>query len=196
MGVWKRARLHPDCHVVVESAFYSAPHRLIGERLWTRATAGEVVIYHDDERIATHRRVAPGGRSTDPAHYPPHKVAILLATPACCRGKAATIGPAAAELVGRLLDDRPLDRLRSVQAVLRLAEKHGERRLDRACRRALCFEDLRYSTVKRILVNGLESEPVSEFLSPAVPRPPSAYAFARCHRVRDLLSTWRYGPWT
>lgn len=178
LGVWKRARLHPDCHVVVGSAFYSAPHRLIGERLWTRATAVAVVIYHDYERIATHRRVPPGRRSTDPAHYPPHKVAVLLATPAYCREKAGTMGPAVAELVGRLLDERPLDRLRSVQAILRLAEKHGERRLDRACRRALCFEDLRYSTVKRILVNGLESEPLAEFL-PRGPQPPRAYAFAR-----------------
>jgi hypothetical protein len=181
MGVWKRAKLHPDCHVVVEYAFYSAPHRLIGQRLWVRATSIEVVIYHDYERIATHRRVMPGRRSTDPAHYPPHKAAVLLATPIYCREKAGKIGPYVAELVGRLLDDRPLDRLRGVQAILRLADKYGERRLDRACRRALCYEDLRYVTVKRILVNGLETEPLPDLMPCAArdPRPTHAFAFAR-----------------
>jgi len=32
---WKRAKLHPDCHVVFAKAYYSAPHPLIGQRLWS-----------------------------------------------------------------------------------------------------------------------------------------------------------------
>jgi transposase len=44
LGVWKQAKLHPDCHVVVDEAYYSAPHRLIGQTLWVRSNGQDVVI--------------------------------------------------------------------------------------------------------------------------------------------------------
>ena len=42
LAEWKQAKLHGDCHVVFEAAYYSAPHRLIGERLWVRAAGTKV----------------------------------------------------------------------------------------------------------------------------------------------------------
>jgi transposase len=165
MGVWKQAKLHPDCHVVVEAAYYSAPHRLIGRKLWVRTNGREVVIFHDYERVATHPWAPAGVRRTNPAHYPPDKVMFLMATPAYCRRRATEIGEATKAVVEGLLDDRPLDRLRSVQALLRLAEKYGERRLEGACRRALLFDETNYTTIKRILDRGLESDPLPEALS-------------------------------
>lgn len=166
MGVWKQAKLHPDCHVVVDGAYYSAPHRLIGTRLWVRTNGRDVLIFHDYERMASHTWGPPGTRHTLRDHYPPEKVAYLIATPQYCRDKAARIGEATATVVGQLLAERPLDRLRTVQAILRLAEKYGPRRLEAACRRALCFDDARYATIKRILVRGLENDPLPEVESP------------------------------
>jgi hypothetical protein len=175
LGVWKQVKLHPDCHVVVDGAYYSAPHRLIGRRLWVRANGREVVIFHDYERVATHAWAKAGVRRTNPAHYPPQKVAFLMATPAHCRRRAREIGEATRAVVEGLLDERPLDRLRSVQALLRLGEKYGTRRLEAACRRALVFAETNYTTIKRILERGLESDPLPE-------RPASEkrrYVFAR-----------------
>jgi transposase len=176
LGVWKRAKLHPDCHVVVEEAYYSAPHRLIGQTLWVRSNGQDVVIFHDYERVATHRWGPRGTRRTNPEHYPPDKQAYLMATPSWCRGKAVAIGPSARELVERLLAERPLDRLRSVQAILRLADPHGVDRLEAACRRALAFDELGYRTVKRILEQRLEAEPLPD-AAPAPVR--QTYLFAR-----------------
>jgi hypothetical protein len=82
---WKRAKLHPDCHVVFAGAYYSGPHRLIGERLWVRATDVKVELYQDYALVATHRRARPGQRRTLTAHLPPDKVHFLLQTPAWCR---------------------------------------------------------------------------------------------------------------
>ena len=56
---WKRAKLHPDCHVVFAGAYYSGPHRLIGQRLWVRATDLKVELYQDYILVATHRRARP-----------------------------------------------------------------------------------------------------------------------------------------
>jgi len=175
MGVWKRVKLHPDCHVVVDGAYYSAPHRLIGRQLWVRTNGRDVVIYHDYERVATHQWAPAGVRRTNPVHYPPDKVAFLMATPVWCRRRAGEIGEATKAVVEGLLDDRPLDRLRSVQALLRLGEKYGVRRLEAGCRRALLFDETNYTTIKRILERGLESDPLQQ-TSSSGKRP---YVFAR-----------------
>jgi transposase len=177
LGVWKRAKLHPDCHVVIEAAYYSAPHRLIGQTLWVRTNGHDVVIFHHYERVATHRWGPRGTRRTHPDHYPPEKQAYLMATPGWCRMKAITIGPSATAVVERLLAERPLDRLRAVQAILRLADQHGSVRLEAACRRALHFGEVGYRTLKRILEQRLDAEPLPD-AEPAVPLR-QTYLFAR-----------------
>ena len=139
---WKQAKLHPDCHVVFEGAYYSAPHRLIGQRLWVRATAGQVQLFHEYVLVATHRRARPGQRRTLLAHLPPDKVHFLMQTPAWCRQQAAEIGPACAQFIGQLLGERPLDRLRSAQGVLRLTQRYGPARLEAACARAGAVEEV------------------------------------------------------
>jgi transposase len=176
MGLWKQATLHPDCHVIVDGAYYSAPHRLIGEHLWVRTNGREVHIFHDWERIASHAWGPPGTRRTIDAHYPPAKQAWLQATPAACRERARAIGPATTELVERLFNDRPLDRTRTVHAILRLASKYGNPRLEAAARRALHFNDLAHRTVKNILEQGLDQQPLPA-LAPVRPLP--TYRFAR-----------------
>ena len=161
-GLWAQAKLHPDCHVVVGGAFYSAPHRLIGKRLWVRSNGIDVQIFCDYERVASHLWGPPGTRRTQEIHYPPHKVAFLMATPQYCRSRATQIGPFTAEVIGALLAERPLDRLRTAQAVLRLADKYGARRLEAACRRGLTFGDTAYGVLKRVLERGLETEELPE----------------------------------
>jgi hypothetical protein len=163
--------------VVVDGAYYSAPHRLIGVRLWVRTNGRDVLIFHDYERLASHAWGPPGTRRTIRDHYPPEKVAYLMATPQYCRDQAERIGESTATVVARLLAERPLDRLRTVQAILRLEKKYGSRRLEAACRRALCFDDAGYGTIQRILARGLESHPLPE-VEPAVP-PRTSFVFAR-----------------
>ena len=177
LGVWKKVKLHPDCHVVVGGAYYSAPHRLIGRQLWVRSNHRDVVIFHDYERIASHAWGPPGTRRTQEIHYPPHKAAFLMATPRYCQHRAESIGPFTKDLVERLLGERPMDRLRTAQAVLRLSGKYGPQRLEAACRRALCYGDTAYGTLKRILEKGLEAGPLPDIMFPAEEK--QSFAFAR-----------------
>jgi hypothetical protein len=96
--------------------------------------------------------------------------------PTYCRQQASQIGPATRQVVDTLLADRPLDRLRSVQAILHLADTVGNQRLEAACARALYFGDVRYRRIKEILNAALDREPL-----PDTPPPPPArlFAFAR-----------------
>ena len=168
---WKRAKLHTDCHVVFAGAYYSASHRLIGQRLWVRATAGKVELFHEYTLVATHRRARPGQRRTLTDHLPPDKVHFLLQTPTWCRERATEVGPACAAFIDALLNDRPLDRLRSAQGVLRLAHRFGAPRLEAACARAHAVGEYRYHTIKTILLNALDQQPLPALTPPASAAP-------------------------
>jgi len=160
LAVWKRVALHRDCHVVFEQAFYSAPFRLVGQRLWVRGGSQEVRLYTADyQLVATHARgQRPGARQTHPDHLPPEKLPQLLWTREMCPAMATEVGPATAVVVGQLLADPVVDRHSRVVRILRLRETVGYTRLEAACARALRYDDLTYATIKRILAQGLEAE--------------------------------------
>jgi hypothetical protein len=173
---WKQAKLHPDCHVVFDGADYSAPFRLIGQRLWVRGTATQVQLFHDHALVASHLTARPGQRRTLAEHLPPDKVHFLLQHPAWCQQRAAEIGPTCATFIAALLGDRPLDRLRSAQGVLRLAQRYGAPRLEAACARAVHFGEYRYHTVKTILAAGLDRQPLLDLTPPGPAPTPSRHA--------------------
>jgi len=75
-----------------------------------------------------------------------------------------------------LLADRPLDRLRSVHAILRLEETVGAQRLEAACARTVYHGDLRYRRIKDILNVALDREPLPDAITI---QPNSPHTFAR-----------------
>jgi transposase len=180
--VWKEAKLHPDCHLVFDHAYYSGPHRLIHHKLLVRATPGRVEIYHQHERLATHARATrPGERVSNILHYPPTKLAGYMATPVRLREEAVGVGPKTFELVDKLLNEKPVDRLRAAQAILGLAKRYSPARLEAACRRALVFDLATYRCVKSILDKALESLPLPPEAVTEGPVPKTA-TFARSAR--------------
>ena len=171
-----------DCYVVFDSSFYSVPFRAIGQRVRVRGGGHAVTVYGPDYALlATHPRAAqPGERHTHHDHLPPEKLPGLLLNRAACRRTAAAIGPATAAVVHDLLADPAVDRGTTVGRVLRLRERYGDERLEAACARARRFDDQSYSTIKRILGEGLDAD-----APPAVPPAPPAHAFVRS--AADLL---------
>lgn len=173
----KLVKVHPDCHVTIDKSYYSVPYVCIGQTLDAYISERVVEIYRRQDLVATHERSQePGKWHTRLEHYPEHKAAYLLRTPDYCRQVAARLGPATNQVVKTLLDDRPLYRLRSVQAILRLEETVGAQRLEAACARALYFDDPRYRRIKEILNAALDREPLPEMAAPA---PPRQHTFAR-----------------
>lgn len=174
----KIAKLHPDCHVALDGSYYSAPHEYIDDDLVVHVYERVVQIFAGTELVATHVRAQRKGEwHTRDKDYPPDKVAFLEKTPERCRQMARNIGPATSEVVVQLLSERPLDQLRSVQAILRLVDTVGARRLEAACRRALFFGDARYRRIKQILNAALDQAPLPESAPPA--KPVQAYKFQR-----------------
>jgi hypothetical protein len=167
--------------VVFDYSYYSAPYRLVGEELWVRAMPQRVELYKEWERVATHQRAVRRGEwKTNPTHLPEEKLLGLLPAPLEVRAQAAGIGRSTAEFIDELLGQRPLDRLRSAQGVLRLAKRVGSARLEAACRRALEFDEVRYHTVKNILNRGLDLLPLASAVETAEAGPlPKTSVYAR-----------------
>jgi transposase len=156
-------KVHPDCHVVIAGSYYSVPYAYVGQKVEAYVHERVVELYQGQTLLATHVRCQqPGLWQTRLEHYPPHKAAYLQQTPDFCRKYAARLGPATSKVVNNLLSERPLDRLRSVQAILRLEEMVGPQRVEAACARALHFGDIRYRRIKDILNAALDREPLPE----------------------------------
>ncbi len=114
LAIWKRAKLHRDCYVVFEQAYYSAPFRLIGQQLWVRGGSQDVRLYTSDYLlVATHTRAQrPGDRLRHPDHLPPAKAPGVLWTRTTCQALAAEVGPATTDLVQTLLADPTIAAMR------------------------------------------------------------------------------------
>jgi len=176
MAVWKKVKVHRDCYVEFDKAYYSVPYRLIEQEVWVCGGIQQVRIYTAKHQLrATHDRASrPGERLTHLDHLPPEKVPGLTLDREDCLTTATQIGAATRQVVQTLLDDPVIDRLPTVGRLLRLRHKFDDQRLEAACQRALYFDDPTYKTIKRILTQGLENEPL--------PRPeisPEATAFVR-----------------
>ena len=155
LGVWSQATVHRDCHVQFERAFYSVPWRLVGQRLWLKASDGMVTLYDEFRVVAAHSRaMRPGERRTVRDHLPPNAQTFFAPDRDWCAAQAQTIGPACAELIRTLLADRIAERLRAAQAILALRKQFPPVRIEAACVRALAHESPFYRTVKTILAGG------------------------------------------
>jgi transposase len=186
MAVWKKVKVHRDCYVEFDKAYYSVPHRLITQQVWVCGSIQQVRIYTTKHKlVATHDRAQRAGdRLTHLDHLPPEKVPGLTLDREDCLATATEIGAAALQVIQTLLDDPVLDRLPTAGRLVRLRQKFGDERLEAACRRAIYFDDPAYKTIKRILTQGLDREPL-----PAPVSSPEATVFVRSAEelVGDLV---------
>jgi hypothetical protein len=173
----RSVKVHADCHVTIEGSYYSVPYRYVGQSLEAYIYDRTVQIFDQQTLLTTHTRALGQGQySTRLSHYPQTLSKYLRETPDWCRQRAAHVGPATGEVVGKLLGERPLDRLRAVQSILSLEKQVGRERLEAACARAVYFGDCRYRRIKEILNAALDREPLP---SEEPARPIRTHAFAR-----------------
>jgi transposase len=175
LALWKKARVHLDYHVQVDYHYYSVPHRLLREEVEVRLTAGIVEVFHQGERVASHRRSPQKyGYTTLPEHMPEGHRAYAERDAEQLLGRARACGAAAEELCRQILATRahPEQGYRACLGILRLVQVHGPERLEKACRRAVRTGALSYRSLQAILKHRLEDAPLPEELS--APRAPAA----------------------
>jgi transposase len=169
---WKDATVNIDYHVDYEGRLYSVPYAMIGSEVEVRATTMTVEILHGGERVVAHRRsYGPKGTAvTLEAHRPKSHRDYGAWPPSRMVAWAASIGPAAASVVERILADKPHPEqgYRSCMALIRTAKQYGHERTESACKRALRIGAPTRKSVEAILKRGLDRAPIED--ADAAPR--------------------------
>ena len=159
--IWHRARVYDDAHVLFDRRFYSVPWTLLGKEAWVRATASTVVVYVDDERVATHDRRGKGLRSTLDAHLPDVRRDLRHRDEGWWLEEADAIGAEVGALMREVLEsDRELSLLSTVQAMVLHLRDFPTQRARRACLRASRFGNYSFPGLRDLLVKGLDFEPL------------------------------------
>jgi len=178
--LWVAPKVARDQHAQVAKALYSLPTRFVGHTLRARADRQTVRFYHGTLVVKVHERLSPGGRATDPADFPVHKSAYALRDIAFLQQQATTHGEAVGHLARALLDcPLPWTRMRRVYALLHLAQKYGDHRVNAACTTALEHGLLDVRRLGRMIELGiLAPEPPPARVIPLARylRPASQYA--------------------
>lgn len=167
---WGQVKVHPDHHVSFQYAIYSVPYDRCppGIRVEIRSDRHLVRIYRRGELVKTHLRQPKGGRSTDPADYPPERTVYALRSADYLVREAAKLGQFVGLFAERLLSGHfPWSKLRQGQKLLRLAERYTAPRLNAACERALAVELIDVTRLERMLKLALEQEPLPIDAPPA-----------------------------
>lgn len=160
---WHQAQVRRDWRVMYESAYYSVPYHLIGQTVQIMATSTHVRIFFEHDQVTMHPRAKHKWeylRNAD--HAPPFKEAILSCTREGLLIQSLEIGAWTHSLVQKMLSDPSVDKLRPVRKLLALALSYEKERIEAACHRALHYNTLRYQSVKDILMNGLDQEPLKQ----------------------------------
>lgn len=151
--VWAECKVHPDHHIRFGLALYSVPNRYLRQTVSVRGDSRLVRIYHDEELVKTHPKMAKGKRSTDYADYPAEKGAYAMRDCAYYIRKGGENGEAQARFMEALFTgDFPWSKIREAQKLIRLAERYGKARVEAACNRALSFGLINIHRVEGMIV--------------------------------------------
>lgn len=164
-ATWKKTKVSIDYHVEFDGHYYSVPHRLIGEKVFLRATERTVEVFHKHQRVASHPRSRARGRHTTKAeHMPPSHRYYAQWSPDRFLHWAEKIGPQTRALIERVLASRrhPQQAYRTCLGVLGLAKRYSQQRLEAACARALPAGIRSYKGLKNILDTHLDQVPLEE----------------------------------
>ena len=169
---WCAAKVHPDHHVQVQKALYSLPTKYIGRTVQVRSDPHTVRMYLGAELLKMHARQPPGGRSTDPSDYPPHKAPYALRDVDSLIRRAREQGSAVGTFCERLLaGPLPWVKIRQAHGLLRLCERYGQDRVNALCVRALAFEVLEVPRLERMLKEARSVEEEGEKCGQVIPLP-------------------------
>jgi hypothetical protein len=150
---YKRAKVHTDCHLQVQSVFYSVPYRFIGQVVRVKVGARMIEVFNGDhESIAIHAKSSRRGEFvTDEAHYPPNKVVSNRLDVLSLKKEASLGGASLLVVVEALLAlPQPLRYLRRIQGLVRLRKNHSAQAIEYACAQALTFQRFQYKFIESL----------------------------------------------
>jgi len=160
---WGSVKVHPDHHIRFGNSLYSVPTRYVGREVSVRKDTRLLRIYYKGDLVKTHPSVPRGKRSTDFKDYPKEKAPYAMRSCTYYVDRAGQIGPSARRFAELLLSGTfPWTKLRQAQKLVRLPDRYGKERVEKACERSLAFELVDVRRVEEIIQQGLVREDTEE----------------------------------
>ena len=149
---WKKAKVHPDCHIQVEKNFYSVPYLYVGKEIRVRYTNRFLEVFNEQGELISNHKILKGlGKtSTNPEHWPKGKQEYLSFDINKAKSEAKRIGENTTQLIDFLFSQQhPLRYLRPVQGMLRLiySNKFNKEDMEYATKMALAHRIYRLSYI-------------------------------------------------
>lgn len=157
----KKLKVQFNYHVQLseDNHYYSVPYKYIGKHIILFLSSSMVEIYHDNVRIALHKRDRSTNKYTTLSeHMPAAHQFYAKWSPEKLINWGTDIGENTRKLVEGMLSlaAHPEQAFRSCMGLLNLAGKYGKERVNNACARALAYESYSYKKVKSILEKGMD----------------------------------------
>jgi transposase len=143
--------------------YYSVPYRYVGKKVTILYSQNDVEVYHRYERIAVHqRKYNPYGYTTTEDHLASQHRFMSDWNPEHFIQRAAFIGNETKEYITAILDKKqhPEQAYKSCQGILSFAVRAGGDRLNKACSRAMHFNDYSYNTIRTIIEKKLDMQDI------------------------------------
>ncbi|MGH8436700.1 MAG: IS21 family transposase [Pseudomonas sp.] len=172
VATFKRCKVNIDYHIEVNGSFYSVPSALARQSVDVRLSAHTVEVLHGNRRVASHLRVQRRGvYSTQSEHMPASHKAHREWTPQRLLDWGASIGPCTRQIAEHQLTHKPHPEMgyRSCLGLLSLARQYGKARLEAASQRAVQLRALNGRTVRNLLKQGLDQQPLPKIVTTATP---------------------------
>ncbi len=141
--------------------YYSVPYRYKGRKVDVLFTERAVEVYYSNVRIAFHLRIRKkNGYTTHPDHMPESHKWQDNWNPEKLTDMAREKGNAVVTVIETVLSSRqhPEQSYKTCLGILSLSKAYGELRLNRACKRALYYENCTYKMIKNILNNNMDQD--------------------------------------
>ncbi|MDZ7802099.1 MAG: IS21 family transposase [Trueperaceae bacterium] len=170
---WSKVRPHIDYHVQIDKHFYSVPYQLRKKQLDARVTASTIEVFHRNARVASHARsYQKGGHTTVKEHMPKAHQEHAGMTEETLFAWAGRMGPATVAFTEGAIAARthPQQAFRSCVGTLNLGKTYGNDRLENACARAVKLRSYSLKSVKAILKNRLDEQPLETPQAAAPPK--------------------------
>lgn len=153
-AIWQTLKVARDQHITFKGSFYSLPIKYVGKTVLLKATQKMIYIHELGKQVKVHPRAHIKGQwQTDINDYSKDARYYLDNTPEICIQRAAKIGSATMSVLRSLLEKPSTSKLRKAQAILRLAQKHSDKRLESACAHALQFGETTFKALQRIIIH-------------------------------------------
>lgn len=200
--VWRKAKVHRDWHVQIDTIKYSVPYEFAGLNVDVRIVGEQLDVLADCAVIATHQRGSHrNGYVTDAEHAPAYlEETAGLWTRAYFLRQAAKVGPGTVAALTRLLDGKKIEAqgFRSCMNILDLGKRGSRQQLEQACKQLTdndAHRQISYTAVKHALaVVRAEQDERPQIIRSGVRTPGTEPLHSRRIAGRDTSGAHLTGP--